>query len=540
MNLNKRIQILSIVASAFAATLMACGGSPKPTQPPAQPTTEKPTQAPEPTAEPVSQGAIGNLQDVRKAVVYIETVGDFAYPDDGGGTRVEGYTGTGFLVSADGTIVTNNHVVTGASLVKVYLDGSNEALNAKVLGSSECSDLAVLDIEGDDLPFLNWYGGSVQVGLDAYTAGFPLGDPEYTLTKGIVAKENAAGDSAWASVDSVIMHDATINPGNSGGPLVTKDGEVIAVNYAGNSATNQYFAIGQDTALPVIDKLKTGENVDALGINGEAMIVSEELSGIWVYSVEAGSPADKARVQGGDFIVSLTGIPVATDGTMASYCDVVRSKGADGVIDVEVFRPATGEFLEGQINGRELAVVGTLSDNNGTTSGDATSEPAASGGFVTVTDDAQSISLQIPEGSEYIGTPWELDGDVIGAQITAAPSLDAYNNNWDAPGLFFGVSDDLAKLGGYVQLLDLYREYFKQNCKYDNRYDYDDGYYRGKYDLFYACGGTSGNTFVLTAVPVSNPSAALITVQVQYVNEDDLNVLDQVLKTFDIIGPLPR
>ncbi|HUN22126.1 MAG TPA: trypsin-like peptidase domain-containing protein [Anaerolineales bacterium] len=534
---------IGIFAGMLVLTALACGGSnptSNPTKAPEQPTQE-PNQ--EPTAKPVSSSAVTSLEDVRNAVVYIETVGDFAYPEDGGGTRLEGYTGTGFMIDPTGIIVTNNHVVAGASLVKVYLDGSSEALNARVLGTSECSDLAVLDIAGDELPYLNWYEGDVKVGLDAYTAGFPLGDPEFTLTKGIVAKEKADGNSSWAAVDSVIMHDATINPGNSGGPLITKDGEVIAVNYAGNSETNQYFAIGQRTALPVIEKLQNGEDVDALGINGEAIVVSEELSGIWVYSVEAGSPADKARIEGGDFIISLTGIPVGTDGTMSAYCDVVRSNASGDVIDIQVYRPATDEILEGQINGRELEFVSNGSNGGGDSannSGDAT--PAASGDeFVVVTDDAESISVKIPAGSEYDGSAWTLsDGDVIGAQITAAPSLDDYYNNWDAPGFFFGVSDDLAKLGGYIQLLDIYRDIYREDCQYDNRYDYDDGYYEGKYDSFYACGGTDGNLFVLSARPKSNPTGALITVQMQYIEDSDLDVLKQILDTFDIIGTLPR
>ncbi|MEI2690512.1 MAG: serine protease [Anaerolineae bacterium] len=73
------------------------------------------------------------------------------------------------------------------------------------------------------------------MGLDVYAAGFPLGDPEFTLTRGIVSKARADGETDWASVDSVLEHDASINPGNSGGPLITGDGKVIGVNYAGNN-----------------------------------------------------------------------------------------------------------------------------------------------------------------------------------------------------------------------------------------------------------------------------------------------------------------
>ena len=150
--------------------------------------------------------------------------------------------------------MTNNHVVTGAALLQVYVGGETDRVySARVLGVSECSDLAVIYIEGDGFPFLQWYEDEIDVGLDVYAAGFPLGDPEYTLTKGIISKARTSGETDWASVDAVVEHDATINPGNSGGPLVTADGRVVGVNYAGASEINQYFAIARIEALKIID-----------------------------------------------------------------------------------------------------------------------------------------------------------------------------------------------------------------------------------------------------------------------------------------------
>jgi len=92
--------------------------------------------------------------------------------------------------------------------------------------------------------------------MEVYAAGFPLGDPEYTLTRGIVSKEKANGESSWASIDYVIEHDATINPGNSGGPLVTSDGQVVGVNYAtSNIGVNQFYAIANVEAKDIIKEL---------------------------------------------------------------------------------------------------------------------------------------------------------------------------------------------------------------------------------------------------------------------------------------------
>ena len=74
----------------------------------------------------------------------------------------------------------------------------------------------MIDIQGDGFPYLDWYEGPIKVGLDVYAVGFPLGDPEFTMTRGIVAKEEAGGETSWASIDKVLQHDADINPGNSG------------------------------------------------------------------------------------------------------------------------------------------------------------------------------------------------------------------------------------------------------------------------------------------------------------------------------------
>ena len=217
----------------------ACGGPPtaEPTDVPVEQPAEKPTSPPEPTKEPTQEtmpetsGAVSSIQDVQGAVIQIEAQGTFVDPEFGeysGAGR-----GSGFIIDPSGIAVTNNHVVTGAALLKVWIGGdTSKTYNARILGVSECSDLAVIDIEGDGFPYLDWYDQPIKVGLDVYTAGFPLGDPEYTLTKGIVSKESADGETNWASVDSVIMHDATINPGNSGGPLVDQDGKVVGINYA--------------------------------------------------------------------------------------------------------------------------------------------------------------------------------------------------------------------------------------------------------------------------------------------------------------------
>jgi serine protease Do len=128
---------------------------------------------------------------------------------------------------------------------------------------------------------------------------------------------------------------------------------------------------------------------------------------------------------------------------------------------------------------------------------------------------------------------------LIGSQITVAASLDSYWNTWTESGAFFGASDDLAKLGGYVNLLDILRDSFSEDCKYDDRYDYEDAVYRGKYDLYENCGESGNVYFVLTAVPIDDSQAFLILVQMQITKDVDFDALDQILASFEVVGTLP-
>jgi serine protease Do len=372
------ISIVGLACSFFSG---------QPTEAPVAPT--QPPQQPVAT-QPVNNTAAG-LDGVRSATIQIEATGTFIDPEVGLQVNAAG-RGSGFIIDPSGIAVTNNHVVAGSALLKVWLAGETTPRNARVLGLSECSDLAVIDIEGDGYSSLQWYSDNVKTGLEVYAAGFPLGDPEFNLTKGIVSKENADGETSWASVDHVLGHDATINPGNSGGPLVDTDGNVVGVNYSGDSSANQYFAISGDIAQPIIEQMRSGQDVDSIGVNGSAVISEDgSLSGIWVSSVKSGSSADKAGIQAGDIIYQLEGLVLATDGTMKDYCDVIRSHEPSDTLSMSVIRFSTSELLEGQLNGRELAVSGSF-DTTGASSGQTTSGGEAQAFFTEEFSDGADLS----------------------------------------------------------------------------------------------------------------------------------------------------
>jgi serine protease Do len=478
--------------------------------------------------------AVTTLEGVKSAVIQIEAQGSFVEPGVGLQMNMAG-RGSGFIIDPSGIAVTNNHVVTGAAFLKVWVGGESQPRNAKILAVSECSDLAVIDIDGEGFPYLEWYEGPISAGLDIYAAGFPLGDPEYTLTRGIVAKEHADGETSWASVDTVIQHDASTNPGNSGGPLVTEDGKVVAIHYASASGVNQYFAIARDEALKVIDRLRAGQDVNSIGVNGTAVNDGEGLSGIWVSSVESGSPADQAGIRGGDIITRLEGLVLATDGTMSDYCDILRSHNPGDVLSVEVLRFDTGEMLEGQLNGRGLEAVSIpVVPTRAATEG----EPAAAGytDFVLITDDYGLLQVEVPqEWSDVDGSAWLMEGEEIGATVSASPDLAGFNDSYDTPGLFFGASNVLIAEVDAFSFLDAIN--FSDDCLLDGRYDYDDGYYVGYYDLWTDCGDALSSIVDIAATP--EDGSYLVWVLGQLVSDADVDAFSRVIETFQVIGDLP-
>ena len=376
----------SVLLLVFALVAGACAGSGD-------------ASSPDVTDAPRGD-AVSDLSNVRPAVIRIEATGSFDYPDEGTQYN-EGFTGSGFFITRDGIAVTNNHVVTGAAFLQVFVEGEDEPRNATILGASECSDLAVIDVDGGGFEYLRWYEDEPTVGTTVYAAGYPLGDEEYTLLDGIISKEKADGESSWASIDAALEHTADILPGSSGGPLVSEDGLVVGVDYAGNSE-GQSFAIGYKEAIKVIPTLQGGEDVTSIGINGTAL-TNDGASGIWVHSVAAGSPADLVGVRSGDIVTELSGLIPAVDGTMSDYCDVLRSHRPGDAIQIEVWRDSAGGYLEGTLNtGKVLAPVAAAADPAATppAGGDAGDYALAVGDCID--DDEVDNYLA---GDDYFVTP---------------------------------------------------------------------------------------------------------------------------------------
>src|SRR5436305_11969509 len=232
-------------------------------------------------------------------------------------------SGSGFIITPDGYLVTNSHVAGGASAIEVTLPDGRVAA-ATIVGDDPHSDLALLKVAASDLAWCR-FGDSagVQVGQIAIAIGSPYGF-QHTVTAGIVS---ALGRSMRAQsgrlLDNILQTDAALNPGNSGGPLIDARGAVIGVNTAViRAAQGTCFAIAASTADRVtVALIREGRVRRAwLGIGGQTLPLPRRIvrhfqlareSGVRIESIESGSPAAAAGLATGDVIVAIDDAPVA-------------------------------------------------------------------------------------------------------------------------------------------------------------------------------------------------------------------------------------
>jgi len=240
-------------------------------------------------------------------------------PDRRERPRTQRSAGSGFIISEDGYIVTNNHVAGEADVVRVHLQGhsrQSESYEATVVGRDEETDLALLKIETDQkLPVLH-FGDSdaLEVGDWVMAIGNPFG-LDHTVTAGIIsAKGRVIGSGPF---DDFLQTDASINPGNSGGPLINLDGEVVGINTAiVASGQGIGFAIPSNLARRVITQLKNDKKVSRgwLGVsiqdvddNAAKALGLDSATGALVSQVFEGHPADEAGLRAGDVILGING-----------------------------------------------------------------------------------------------------------------------------------------------------------------------------------------------------------------------------------------
>ena len=295
------------------------------------------------------------IEKVNKSVVGISKIknkGNTIFLNDG---SVSLGLGTGFIVTEDGYIVTNQHV-SGEKNSTCYVtleDGRN--FNAKVLWSDEDLDLSVIKINNSNLDYLELGNSNeLKVAQTVYAIGNPIGyEFQRTVTSGIVSALDrtikVVEDKKIFYMEDLIQTDATINLGNSGGPLINSKGEVLGINSVKiTTAEGIGFAIPINIIKPIVEKFKTeGEFISAtLGvfaydknvvpyINGELGISMDLKSGIYVDSVVKNSPAYKANFKSGDIILSIDGIELNKMSELRCY---IYSKNVGDEVNIRYIR----------------------------------------------------------------------------------------------------------------------------------------------------------------------------------------------------------
>ena len=240
-------------------------------------------------------------------------------------------SGSGVIISADGYIITNNHVIDGAEKVTVTLN-NNKNYEATLVGKDPSSDIAVLKIDESNLPAISWGNSdAVHIGQWVLAVGNPF-ELTSTVTAGIVSAKgrniNIIGEGRSGEVlpvESFIQTDAAVNPGNSGGALVNTNGELIGINTAIASRTGSYagysFAIPASIAKKVAEDIIEFGNVQRGFLGVQISAVTEEqakeadlplVSGVYINNVTAGGAAESAGLEAGDIILKVADYPVST------------------------------------------------------------------------------------------------------------------------------------------------------------------------------------------------------------------------------------
>jgi serine protease Do len=370
----------------------------------------------------------------------------------------EQQSGTGFLISEDGYIVTNFHVIDGAE--KIDVRHNKERFTARVVGRDPATDLALLKIDSHERFVALPLGDSDRLRVGEWVMA--IGDPitfDKTVTVGVVSAKDRQGisaDQTTRSFENFIQTDAAINLGNSGGPLINVHGEVVGINTAiYRPAQNIGFAVPVNTLRTILPQLKDkgkvvrgylGINIENVDADKEAAFRLKSKEGAFVQSVLPGEPAENAGVKPGDTIVRVDSVPVKDTRDLIGY---VSSKNPGSKVKLTLMR-----------DGREITVNATLAERQleGTSSAEKgngnTDEPRGKIGI--------SVAPVTPQIRKSLGLEASVEGLYVEHVKEVSPGYDANIRDGDVitqvNGRIVTSTDEFAKLvkaagkGEYLRL----------------------------------------------------------------------------------------
>ena len=324
---------------------------------------------------------LGNLPDFRHivkntkdAVVhvrntrYVQQYQPYYYGYRQGPVYKQEGTGSGVIISPDGYIVTNNHVIKDASELEVTLS-NNQTYKAELIGTDPNSDVAVLKIEAENLPYLI-FGDSDSIELGEWVLA--IGNPYNlgtTVTAGIVS---AKGRDLKGNkhIDNFIQTDAVVNPGNSGGALVDERGELIGINTMIFSMNGSYigysFAIPSNIVRKIVDDILEFGSIQkgVLGIKGAELngemakkLGINQTEGVYIYDIESNTGADRAGLKTGDIIIRINNVKVSS---MADLMGYLKTKRPGDEIEVTIIRDGHPRTFKVKLNKNNAAYIKSL------------------------------------------------------------------------------------------------------------------------------------------------------------------------------------
>ena len=364
-----------------------------------------------------------------------------------GRKEVQRGLGSGVIVTADGYILTNNHVIDGADVVYVRTS-DNRKLDAKVIGSDPKTDIAVIKVNVKGLkPIVIGDSDKLRVGEWVIAIGSPLGENlARTVTQGIVSAKGRA-NVGLADYEDFIQTDAAINPGNSGGPLVNINGELVGVNTAIASRTGGFegigFAVPSNMAKAVLTSLITTGKVTRSYLGVTLQDIDDNLAkamhlkageGALVGTVVEGSPAAKSGLKTGDVIIDYNGVKVASS---VSLRNAIASQAPGSTVNLRVFRDGSVKNFTVRL---EEQVATKVADASRTESGETVSTVLGFRAEELTAEIAQKLKLKSSAGKVVI--------------TAMAPSSNAYRAGLRPGDLILSVNkQEVPSLAGYGTLV---------------------------------------------------------------------------------------
>ena len=272
-------------------------------------------------------------------------------------------SGSGVIISSDGYIITNHHVIETAEDIQITTN-NNQSYDAKIIGSDEQNDIALLKIEtNDELPYAVFGDSdSTQIGEWVLAVGNPF-NLTSTVTAGIISAKSRNLDPTGRTTQSYIQTDAAVNPGNSGGALINDKGELIGINTAIQSQTGSYvgysFAVPSNIAKKVIEDILEYGNVQYgfLGVTGTSLnsfrakeLDVEDTEGFFINGIDKESGANSAGIKIGDIIKDIDGIKISKFSDLKGY---LNTKRPDDIVEVNLKRDNVSKKVRVQLNKNE-------------------------------------------------------------------------------------------------------------------------------------------------------------------------------------------